>query len=45
MFAVRGVLRLAPRLAGVSVSRRGCAGAVPVDDVINGLTEEQMQVN
>ncbi|GAA6108676.1 isovaleryl-CoA dehydrogenase, mitochondrial [Tachysurus ichikawai] len=44
MFAVRGVLRLAPRLAGVSVSRRGCAGAVPVDDVINGLTEEQMQL-
>ncbi|XP_027028074.1 isovaleryl-CoA dehydrogenase, mitochondrial [Tachysurus fulvidraco] len=44
MFAVRGVLRLAQRLAGVTVSRRGCAGAVPVDDVINGLTEEQMQL-
>lgn len=45
MFAARGVLRLAQRLAGVSVSRRGCAGAIPVDDIVNGLTDEQIQVN
>lgn len=45
MFAARGVLRLVQRLAGVSVSRRGCAGAVPVDDIVNGLTDEQIQVN
>ncbi|KAK3537598.1 hypothetical protein QTP70_016998 [Hemibagrus guttatus] len=44
MFAVRGVLRLTQRLAGVSVSRRGCAGAVPVDDIVNGLTDEQIQL-
>lgn len=45
MFAARGVLRLAQRLGGVSVSRRGCAGAVPLDDVVNGLTDEQIQVH
>lgn len=45
MFAARGVLRLAQRLAGVGVSRRGYSGAVPVDDVVNGLTDEQIQVN
>ncbi|XP_017331880.1 isovaleryl-CoA dehydrogenase, mitochondrial [Ictalurus punctatus] len=44
MFAARGVLRLAQRLGGVSVSRRGCAGAVPLDDVVNGLTDEQIQL-
>ncbi|KAG7328182.1 hypothetical protein KOW79_008126 [Hemibagrus wyckioides] len=44
MFVVRGVLRLTQRLAGVSVSRRGCAGAVAVDDIVNGLTDEQIQL-
>ncbi|XP_053488759.1 isovaleryl-CoA dehydrogenase, mitochondrial isoform X1 [Ictalurus furcatus] len=44
MFAARGLLRLAQRLGGVSVSRRGCAGAVPLDDVVNGLTDEQIQL-
>ncbi|MCJ8736992.1 hypothetical protein PDJAM_G00018720 [Pangasius djambal] len=44
MFAARGVLRFAQRLAGVRVSRRGCAGAVPVDDIVNGLTDEQIQL-
>lgn len=45
MLAARGVLRFAQRLAGLSVSRRGCAGAVPVDDIVSGLTDEQIQVN
>ncbi|KAM9466903.1 isovaleryl-CoA dehydrogenase, mitochondrial [Clarias gariepinus] len=44
MLAARGVLRLARRLAGVSVPQRGCAGAVPVDDIVNGLTDEQIQL-
>lgn len=45
MFAARGALRLAQRLASVTVQRRGCAGAVPVDDIVNGLTDEQIQVD
>uniref|UniRef100_A0A671R1Y6 Isovaleryl-CoA dehydrogenase, mitochondrial n=1 Tax=Sinocyclocheilus anshuiensis TaxID=1608454 RepID=A0A671R1Y6_9TELE len=44
MFAVRRALRLCQRVANVSVSRRGCAGAVTVDDIVNGLTEEQIQL-
>ncbi|KAI2654440.1 Isovaleryl-CoA dehydrogenase, mitochondrial [Labeo rohita] len=44
MLAVRRALRVCQRVAYVSVSRRGCAGAVPVDDVVNGLTEEQIQL-
>lgn len=44
MLAARGLLRFAQRLTGVSVSRRGCAGAVPLDDIVNGLTEEQIQL-
>uniref|UniRef100_A0A671N8V3 Isovaleryl-CoA dehydrogenase, mitochondrial n=1 Tax=Sinocyclocheilus anshuiensis TaxID=1608454 RepID=A0A671N8V3_9TELE len=44
MLAVRRALRLCQRVAFVSVSRRGCAGAVPVDDIVNGLTEEQIQL-
>uniref|UniRef100_A0A672RIB0 Isovaleryl-CoA dehydrogenase, mitochondrial n=1 Tax=Sinocyclocheilus grahami TaxID=75366 RepID=A0A672RIB0_SINGR len=44
MLAVRRALRLCQRVANVSVSRRGCAGAVPVDDIVNGLTEEQIQL-
>uniref|UniRef100_A0A8C2D9T6 Isovaleryl-CoA dehydrogenase, mitochondrial n=1 Tax=Cyprinus carpio TaxID=7962 RepID=A0A8C2D9T6_CYPCA len=44
MFAVRRAFRLCQRVANVSVSRRGCAGAVPVDDIVNGLTEEQIQL-
>ncbi|ROL44984.1 Isovaleryl-CoA dehydrogenase, mitochondrial [Anabarilius grahami] len=43
MFAARRALRLCQRVANVSVPRRGCAGAVPVDDIVNGLTEEQIQ--
>lgn len=45
MFGVRRALRLCQRVANVSVSRRGCVGAVPVDDIVNGLTEEQIQVS
>uniref|UniRef100_A0A8C0YLA1 Isovaleryl-CoA dehydrogenase, mitochondrial n=1 Tax=Cyprinus carpio carpio TaxID=630221 RepID=A0A8C0YLA1_CYPCA len=44
MLAVRRALRLCQRVANVSVSRRGCAGAVPLDDIVNGLTEEQIQL-
>ncbi|XP_034418623.1 isovaleryl-CoA dehydrogenase, mitochondrial [Cyclopterus lumpus] len=43
MFAVRNTLRLGCRLS--AVSRRGCAGAsIPVDDVVNGLTDDQIQL-
>lgn len=46
MFAVRNVLRLGSRLSIPAVARRGCAGAtIPVDDVVNGLTEDQIQVS
>uniref|UniRef100_A0A3Q2P2L8 Isovaleryl-CoA dehydrogenase, mitochondrial n=1 Tax=Fundulus heteroclitus TaxID=8078 RepID=A0A3Q2P2L8_FUNHE len=45
MFAVRNALRLGSRLAVPAVARRGCSGAaVQVDDVVNGLTEEQIQL-
>lgn len=46
MFAVRNAVRLASRLSVPAVTRRGCAGAaVPVDDVVNGLTDDQIQVS
>lgn len=46
MFAVRNALRLGSRLSIPAVARRGCAGAaIPVDDVVNGLTDEQIQVS
>lgn len=45
MFAVRNALRLGSRLSIPAVARRGCAGAaIPVDDVVNGLTEDQIQL-
>ncbi|CAI5696469.1 isovaleryl-CoA dehydrogenase, mitochondrial [Oreochromis niloticus] len=45
MFAVRNALRLSSRLSIPAVTRRGCAGAaIPVDDVVNGLTDEQIQL-
>ncbi|XP_047202067.1 isovaleryl-CoA dehydrogenase, mitochondrial [Girardinichthys multiradiatus] len=45
MFAVRNALRLGSRLYVPTVARRGCSGAaVQVDDVVNGLTEEQIQL-
>ncbi|XP_075873955.1 isovaleryl-CoA dehydrogenase, mitochondrial [Nelusetta ayraudi] len=45
MLAVRNALRLASRISIPAVARRGCAGAaVPVDDVVNGLTEDQIQL-
>uniref|UniRef100_A0A087XLN5 Isovaleryl-CoA dehydrogenase, mitochondrial n=1 Tax=Poecilia formosa TaxID=48698 RepID=A0A087XLN5_POEFO len=44
MFAVRNALRLGSRLSVPAVARRGCSGAaIQVDDVVNGLTEEQIQ--
>lgn len=46
MFAVRNALRLSTRLSIPTVAKRGCAGAaIPVDDVVNGLTDEQIQVS
>lgn len=46
MLAVRRVFRLASRLYVPAVAKRGCAGAaLPVDDVVNGLTDEQIQVS
>lgn len=46
MFAVRNALRLGSRLSIPAVARRGCAGAaIPVDDVVNGLNEDQIQVS
>ncbi|XP_067099595.1 isovaleryl-CoA dehydrogenase, mitochondrial [Osmerus mordax] len=45
MFAVRSALRLGFRIAAPAVTRRGCASsAIPVDDIVNGLTEEQIQL-
>ncbi|XP_053701120.1 isovaleryl-CoA dehydrogenase, mitochondrial [Synchiropus splendidus] len=45
MFAVRNALRLGSRLSLSAVQRRGCAAAgIPMDDVVNGLTEEQIQL-
>ncbi|KAJ8353585.1 hypothetical protein SKAU_G00211520 [Synaphobranchus kaupii] len=44
MLAVKRALQFSLRISS-TVSRRGCAGsAVPVDDVVNGLTEEQIQL-
>lgn len=46
MFAVRNALRFASRISLSPGSRRGCAGAaIPVDDIVNGLTDEQIQVS
>ncbi|XP_054909435.1 isovaleryl-CoA dehydrogenase, mitochondrial [Poeciliopsis prolifica] len=45
MFAVRNAVRLGSRLSVPSAARRGCSGAaIQVDDVVNGLTEEQIQL-
>uniref|UniRef100_A0A6Q2XZ13 Isovaleryl-CoA dehydrogenase, mitochondrial n=1 Tax=Esox lucius TaxID=8010 RepID=A0A6Q2XZ13_ESOLU len=46
MFAVRSAFRLGARITRIStaVSRRGCAAGLPVDDIVNGLTEEQIQL-
>uniref|UniRef100_A0A3Q1G4K4 Isovaleryl-CoA dehydrogenase, mitochondrial n=1 Tax=Acanthochromis polyacanthus TaxID=80966 RepID=A0A3Q1G4K4_9TELE len=45
MLAVRNALRLGSRLTVSAVARRGCAGApIPVDDVVNGLTDDQIQL-
>ncbi|XP_026165390.1 isovaleryl-CoA dehydrogenase, mitochondrial isoform X1 [Mastacembelus armatus] len=45
MFAVRNALRLGSRMSIPAVARRGCSGAsIPVDDVVNGLTDEQIQL-
>ncbi|PWA16474.1 isovaleryl-CoA dehydrogenase, mitochondrial [Gambusia affinis] len=45
MFAVRNALRLGSRLSVSTTARRGCSGAaIQVDDVVNGLTEEQIQL-
>ncbi|KAL7873402.1 hypothetical protein AOLI_G00124730 [Acnodon oligacanthus] len=44
MFSARGALRLAQRLIRVTVPRRGCAAAIPIDDIVNGLAEEQIQL-
>ncbi|KAJ8288549.1 hypothetical protein COCON_G00012080 [Conger conger] len=44
MLAVKRALQFGLRISS-TVSRRGCAGsAVPVDDVVNGLTDEQIQL-
>lgn len=46
MFAVRNALRVASRISFPTVPRRGCAGAaLPVDDIVNGLTNDQIQVS
>lgn len=46
MFAVRNALRLGSRLLIPALARRGCAGAaIPVDDVVNGLNDDQIQVS
>uniref|UniRef100_A0A3P8U554 Isovaleryl-CoA dehydrogenase, mitochondrial n=1 Tax=Amphiprion percula TaxID=161767 RepID=A0A3P8U554_AMPPE len=45
MLAVRNALRLGSRLTISAVARRGCAGTpIPVDDVVNGLTDDQIQL-
>ncbi|TWW72068.1 isovaleryl-CoA dehydrogenase, mitochondrial isoform X1 [Takifugu rubripes] len=45
MFAVRNALRIASRISFPAVPRRGCAGAaLPVDDIVNGLTDDQIQL-
>ncbi|XP_012682348.1 isovaleryl-CoA dehydrogenase, mitochondrial [Clupea harengus] len=42
MFAVRRALCFGFKFA--RVPRRGCAGAIPVDDIVNGLTDDQIQL-
>ncbi|MGH0186459.1 UNVERIFIED_CONTAM: hypothetical protein FKN15_021124 [Acipenser sinensis] len=43
MLSARRALLVGLRCA--AVTRRGCAGStVPIDDVVNGLTEEQIQL-
>ncbi|KAM9777741.1 isovaleryl-CoA dehydrogenase, mitochondrial [Neosynchiropus ocellatus] len=45
MFAVRNALRLGSRLSLSAVPKRGCAAAgIPMDDVVSGLSEEQIQL-
>ncbi|KAL0969637.1 hypothetical protein UPYG_G00230130 [Umbra pygmaea] len=47
MFAVRSAFSLGARITRISavLSKRGCASTgLPVDDVVNGLTEEQIQL-
>lgn len=45
MFALRSALRLGSRTTRIpAVARRGCAAGVPVDDVVNGLTEDQIEL-
>lgn len=45
MFAVRSALRLGFRINVSAVAKRGCASsATPVDDIVNGLTEDQIQL-
>ncbi|XP_019940771.1 isovaleryl-CoA dehydrogenase, mitochondrial [Paralichthys olivaceus] len=43
MFAVGRALRLGSRLSVSAAARRGCAG-IQVDDVVNGLTDDQLQL-
>lgn len=42
MLAARRALQFGIRLS--ALPKRGCASAVPVDDAVNGLTDEQIQV-
>ncbi|XP_048829771.1 isovaleryl-CoA dehydrogenase, mitochondrial [Brienomyrus brachyistius] len=42
MLAARRALQFGIRFS--ALPRRGCASAVPVDDVVNGLTDEQIQL-
>ncbi|KAJ8291129.1 hypothetical protein GJAV_G00021710 [Gymnothorax javanicus] len=44
MLGVKRALQFGLRISSI-VSRRGCAGSsVPIDDVVNGLTDEQIQL-
>ncbi|KAJ3613053.1 hypothetical protein NHX12_019309 [Muraenolepis orangiensis] len=45
MFALRNALRLGSRSPILAaLAKRGCSGGIPVDDVVNGLTEDQIQL-
>ncbi|CAL8286937.1 unnamed protein product [Lota lota] len=45
MFALRSALRLGSRMSMAALAKRGCSGAaMAVDDVVNGLTEDQIQL-
>ncbi|XP_030212574.1 isovaleryl-CoA dehydrogenase, mitochondrial [Gadus morhua] len=45
MFALRSLSRLGSRLSVPALARRGCSGsAMALDDVVNGLTEDQIQL-